>query len=152
MQGTSTTTHGLLQGLENFLFGMANNWMISQTCSHTLREEYLYNLAINPVTTEYSLCENATVVAGNKKKFQIYHDKNGKTFPKSSWVLFTQTGIGIVMVSSKGIYFITEQNEIIKAPAELDVIDNVDTYSFEDYLILNFNMPCNCVMIFTLQK
>ncbi len=97
-----------------------------------LREEYLYNLAINPVTNRIFLCENATVVAGNKKKFQIYHDKNGKTFPKSSWVLFTQTGIGIVMVSSKGIYFITRQNEIIKAPAELDVIDNVDTYSFED--------------------
>src|SRR6266542_1477155 len=96
-------------------------------------EEYIYNLAVDPVTNRIFLCGDSTVLAGNEKHFDTYRDKNGMIFSKSTWVLFTRTGIGIVNVFLKGIYFITKQNEIIKAPPELDIVEKRKyTYFFED--------------------
>jgi ligand-binding sensor domain-containing protein len=96
-------------------------------------EEYIYNLAVDRTTNRVFLCGDSTVLAGNERHFDAYKDKNGMTFPKSTWVLFTHTGVGIVNVFSKGIYFITRQNEIIKAPPDLDIIEKGKyTYFFED--------------------
>ena len=96
-------------------------------------EEYIYNLAVDPVTDSVFLCGDSTVLAGNEKHFDTYRDKNGMIFSKSTSVLFTSTGIGIVNVFLKGVYFITKQNQIIKAPPELDIIEKRRyTYFFED--------------------
>ena len=96
-------------------------------------EEYIYNLAVDPVTNRVFLCGDSTVLAGNEKHFDTYRDKNGMIFSKSTWVLFTRTGIGIVNVFLKGIFFITKRNEIIKAPPELDIVEKGNyTYFFED--------------------
>lgn len=96
-------------------------------------QQYIADLAADPVTNRIFLCGDTTVIAGNEKKFEIYHDKNGKTFLKPSCILFTHNGIGIVKVADKGIYFITKQNEIIKAPPELNIIDKGNyVYFFED--------------------
>ncbi|HTF29677.1 MAG TPA: histidine kinase, partial [Flavitalea sp.] len=47
--------------------------------------------------------------------------------------LFTHNGIGLVNVFSRGVYFITRQNKIMKAPPELDIVDKGSyTYFFED--------------------
>lgn len=129
--------------------GNNNTWFITRFrklfCWHDKRlvdfsnllpsqhEQYINNLAADPVTNRIFLCGDSTVIAGNEKKFGKYHDKNGKTFSKVSCILFTHNGIGIVKVISKGVYFITKQNEIIKAPHELDIIDKGNyTYFFED--------------------
>ena len=85
--------------------------------------DYIYNMAVDPVTNRIFLCGDSTVLAGNEKHFDTYRDKNGMTFSKSTSVLFTRSGIGIVNVFLKGIYFITKQNEIIKAPPELNIIE-----------------------------
>jgi len=95
--------------------------------------DYIYDMAVDPVTDRIFLCGDSTVLAGNEKHFDIYRDKNGITFSKSTSVLFTRTGIGIVNVFLKGIYFITKQNVIIKAPPELDIIEKGKyTYFYED--------------------
>ena len=47
--------------------------------------------------------------------------------------MFTHNGIGMVNVFSRGVYFITRQNKIMKAPPELDIVDKGNyTYFFED--------------------
>ncbi len=95
--------------------------------------DYIRNITVNPVNNTVFICDDSTLLCGNEKSFGIFTDRIGKQFSKTTTVLFTRNGIGIVNVFFKGIYFITRQNEIIKAPPELDIIDKGSyTYFFED--------------------
>lgn len=95
--------------------------------------DYIQNLAVNPVNNTVFLCDDTTLVCGNEKHFGVYVDDEGKRFTKTTTVLFTHNGIGLVNVFSKGVYFITRQNKIVKAPRELDIVDKGNyTYFFED--------------------
>lgn len=97
------------------------------------QKEYIFNLAADRLTNRIFLCGDSTVMAGNEKHFDVYRDRNGRQLPRCTWVLFTRTGTGVVNVFQKGVYFITRQNEIIKAPRELDIIaKGLYTYFFED--------------------
>lgn len=94
---------------------------------------YIYDLAVDPVTNRVFLCGDTTILVGNEKHFGVYRDNKGITFPKSTSVLFTRSGIGIINVFLKGVYFITKHNEIIKAPPELDIVEKGNyTYFYED--------------------
>ena len=85
--------------------------------------ESFYDVAVHPRTREVFICADSTLLRGDKNKMEVYRDADGKTFAKPISVVFTKDGIGIVNVFFKGIYFITKQNKIIKAPADLDIID-----------------------------
>jgi ligand-binding sensor domain-containing protein len=96
-------------------------------------EDYIRNLAVNPVNNTVFMCDDSTLISGNEMQFTAFKDVAGNIFPKTTSVLFTQDGIGIVNVFSKGIYFITRDNRIVKAPYQLDIIDKGSfTYFFED--------------------
>jgi ligand-binding sensor domain-containing protein len=95
--------------------------------------DYIRNLAANPQTNKVFVCDDSTLIWGDEKHFEPFIDSKGKSFTKTTTVLFTNNGIGIVNVFSKGVYFISRQNEIIKAPPALDIIDKGSyTYFFED--------------------
>jgi len=90
---------------------------------HRKTKEPFYDIAVHPFTDKVFVCGDSALLTGDKNKMEVYHDADGKTFNKPISVLFTKEGIGIVNVFLKGIYFITKENKIIKAPAELDIID-----------------------------
>ena len=95
--------------------------------------DYIRNITVNPVNNMVFICDDSTLLCGNEKTFGVFTDSRGKQFSKTTTVLFTHNGIGLVNAYFKGIYFITRQNEIIKAPPGLDIIDNGSyTYFFED--------------------
>ncbi|MEO5682116.1 MAG: histidine kinase [Chitinophagaceae bacterium] len=95
--------------------------------------DYIRNITVNPVNNKVFICDDSTLLCGNEKSFEVFTDRTGKQFSKTTTVLFTRNGIGMVNVYLKGIYFITRQNEIIKAPPELDMIEKGSyTYFFED--------------------
>ena len=95
--------------------------------------QYIRNLAVNPVNNMVFICDDSTLICGNENKFGAFTDRNGNRFSRTNTVLFTHDGVGLVNVNQKGIYFITRDNEIIKAPAELDIIEKSGyTYFFED--------------------
>jgi hypothetical protein len=85
--------------------------------------ESFYDVAVHPQTRDVYICADSTLLTGDKNKMEVYHDADGKTFSKPISVVFTKDGIGIVNVFFKGIYFITKKNKIIKAPPDLDIID-----------------------------
>ncbi|MCW3118343.1 MAG: hypothetical protein JWM28_2425, partial [Chitinophagaceae bacterium] len=86
-------------------------------------KEGFYDIAVHPATGKIFVCTDSALLTGDKNKLEVYHDADGKTFGKPISVLFTEDGVGIVNVFFKGIYFITKENKIIKAPPELDIID-----------------------------
>ena len=95
--------------------------------------DYIRNIAVNPLNNTVFICDDSTLLCGNEKAFGVFTDSRGKQFSKTTTVLFTRNGTGIVNAYFKGIYFITRQNTIIKAPPELDIIDKGSyTYFFED--------------------
>lgn len=95
--------------------------------------DYIRNLAVNPVNNMVFICDDSTLLYGNEKKFSSYADRDGNSFSKTTTVLFTRNGIGLVNVFSKGVYFITRENKIMQAPPELNIIDKGSyTYFFED--------------------
>ena len=95
--------------------------------------DYIRNITVNPVNNKVFICDDSTLLCGNEISFGVFTDNKGNRFSKTTTVLFTHTGTGIVNVYFKGIYFVTRQNEIIKAPPELDIIDKGSyTYFFED--------------------
>jgi len=95
--------------------------------------DYIRNLAVNPLNNMVFFCDDYGLICGNEKSFGVYTDGDGNKFTKTTTVLFTHNGIGLVNVFSKGVYFITRQNKIMKAPPELDIVDKGNyTYFFED--------------------
>ncbi len=90
---------------------------------HRKTNETFYDIAVHPATGKVFICTDSALMMGDKNKMEVYHDADGKTFGKPISILFTDEGIGIVNVFFKGIYFITRENKIIKAPPELDIID-----------------------------
>ena len=95
--------------------------------------DYIRNLTVNPVNNKVFICDDSTLICGNENGFAAFADKKGNGFTKTTTVLFTRNGIGIVNVFSKGLYFITRENEIIKSPPELDIIEKGNfTYFYED--------------------
>ena len=95
--------------------------------------DYIRNLAVNPLNNMVFICDDSGLICGNEKSFGVYIDDEGNKFTKTTTVLFTHNGIGLVNVFSRGVYFITRQNKIMKAPPELDIVDKGSyTYFFED--------------------
>jgi len=94
----------------------------SKLIRHKTRELF-YDIAVHPFTHKVFVCADSTLQTGDMDKIEVYRDADGKTLEKPISVVFTWDGIGIVNVFFKGIYFITKQNKIIKAPPELDIID-----------------------------
>jgi len=90
---------------------------------HRKTREPSYDIAVHPITGKIFLCSDSALITGDKNKMEVYHDADGKTFDKPISILFTEEGVGIVNVFFKGIYFITRENKIVKAPPELDIID-----------------------------
>ena len=90
---------------------------------HRKTREPSYDIAVHPITGKIFLCSDSALITGDKNKMEVYHDADGKTFDKPISILFTEEGVGIVNVFFKGIYFITRDNKIVKAPPELDIID-----------------------------
>ncbi|MES1219399.1 MAG: histidine kinase [Bacteroidota bacterium] len=86
-------------------------------------KEPFYDIAVHPFTNKLFVCVDSVLLTGDNNKLEVYHDADGKTFDKPISVLFTKEGVGVVNVFFKGIYFITKENKIIKAPPELDIID-----------------------------
>jgi len=85
--------------------------------------EPFYDIAVHPFTDKVYLCTDSVLLIGDKNKMEVYKDADGKTLEKPISVVFTMNGIGVVNVLFKGIYFINKENRIVKAPPELDIID-----------------------------
>lgn len=89
---------------------------------HTTREPF-YDIAVDPVSKKTFICADSTLLVGDFNNIEAYHDADNKVLEKPISVAFTESGIGIVNVFFKGIYFINKQNKLVKAPPELDIID-----------------------------
>jgi len=95
--------------------------------------DYIRNLTVNRINNKIFICDDSTLIYGNEQGFTAFTDRNGNRFPQTTTVLFTHNGIGIVNVFGKGVYFITRENQIIKAPSALDIIEKGNfTYFYED--------------------
>jgi hypothetical protein len=94
----------------------------SKMLQHKTREPF-YDIAVDPVSQKVFVCTDSTLMAGDANKMAVYHDADNKSLEKPISVAFAENGIGIVNVFFKGIYFINKQNKLVKAPPELDIID-----------------------------
>ncbi|MBS1609373.1 MAG: histidine kinase [Bacteroidetes bacterium] len=94
----------------------------SKILPHKTREPF-YDIAVNPVSQKVFICTDSTLLSGDINKLEVYHDADGQELHKPISIAFTESGIGIVNVFFKGIYFINKQNKLIKAPEDLSIID-----------------------------
>lgn len=94
----------------------------SKLLRHKTHEPF-YDIAVDQVSNKIFVCTDSTLLVGDPDKLEVYHDANNQVLEKPISVAFTESGIGIVNVFFKGIYFINKENKLIKAPQELDIID-----------------------------